>query len=360
MHSLNGNREHRGRGIRCPSFLRNKQDDIKAVLKDHKPHIVGLGEANFKYEHDIQDVTIPGYKLHVDSALGCPELGSTARVVVYTQDLIRVKRRHDLEDTKVSAIWLECGLPNQKGVLICMGYRQWRLLGQPDDSSASVAEQFARWAIFVGKWETALQEGKEVIVMMDANLDHLTWRNCISLPSHHSSNCLKSLIDLLFERILPLGVSQLVSGATRFERGQPSTGLDHVYSNKPDKLSPIYTYFTGMSDHKLIKITRYTKSFKQLPRYVRKRSFKEFNEEVFHQKLAECNLAEVLACTDTDSASQLLVSKLTDILNNLAPVTTIQVRSCYVPGLSKKTKQLQIERNEAHKKAAQSGDLESF
>ena len=189
---------------RCPSFLRNKQDDIKAVLKDHKPHIVGLGEANFKYEHDIQDVTIPGYKLHVDSALGCPELGSTARVVVYTQDLIRVKRRHDLEDTKVSAIWLECGLPNQKGVLICMGYRQWRLLGQPDDSSASVAEQFARWAIFVGKWETALQEGKEVIVMMDANLDHLTWRNCISLPSHHSSNCLKSLIDLLFERILEL------------------------------------------------------------------------------------------------------------------------------------------------------------
>ena len=366
VHSLNGNREKRGKGITCaywnkgPSFLINKQNDIKAILQDHKPHIIGLGEANFKHGHDIQDAAIQGYNLHLDSGLGSAEVGRTARVAVYTHELLRVKRRHDLEDEKVAAIWLECGLPQQKGVLVCMGYRQWRLPGQSDDSSASLAEQLARWTTFLEKWEAALLEGKEVLVMMDANLDHLTWRSTGSLASNHSSVRLKSLIDLLFEKIMPLGVSQLVTGATRFERGQPTTGLDHLYSNKPDKLSSTQTYFTGMYDHKLVKVIRYTKSFKQLPRYVRKRSFKHFDDASFLQKLSESNMADVLNCDDTNSATELLVGKLSDILNTMAPITTIQIRSNYVPGLTKETKELQRKRDEAQQIAAQTGDPEDW
>ena len=133
-------------------------------------------------------------------------------------------------------VWLECGLPRQKGMLVCIGYRQWRLLGQQDSNSASVSEQLERWTVFLDNWETALNEEKEVIVMLDANLDFLTWRNSDELPPHHSSNRLKSFIDTLFDRIMPLGVSQLVTGATRMERGQPQAGLDHIYTNKPEKL----------------------------------------------------------------------------------------------------------------------------
>ena len=45
VHSLNGNREHRGKGIICaywnkgPAFLINKQNDIESVLKEHKPSL---------------------------------------------------------------------------------------------------------------------------------------------------------------------------------------------------------------------------------------------------------------------------------------------------------------------------------
>ena len=137
-----------------------------------------------------------------------------ARVAVYTHKLLRVKRRPDLEDDRVAAVWLECGLPKQKSRLICMGYRQWRLLGQQDDKSASTSEQMTRWSTFLGQWEKALHKGKEVLVMLDANLDFLTWRNSESLPSNHSSNRLSGLVDALFDRIMPLGVSQLVTGAT--------------------------------------------------------------------------------------------------------------------------------------------------
>ena len=72
-----------------------------------------------------------------------------------------------------------------------------------------------------------------------------------NLPSHHSSIRLKSLIEALFDRILPLGVTQLVTGATRIERGQPKSGLDHLYSNRSEKLSSVQTFFTGVFDHKL-------------------------------------------------------------------------------------------------------------
>ena len=68
VHTMQGNRGQRGRGITClywnkgPSLLTNKQADIKSIIADHKPHILGLGEANFKNGQDLDDVAVPvGY-----------------------------------------------------------------------------------------------------------------------------------------------------------------------------------------------------------------------------------------------------------------------------------------------------------
>ena len=133
----------------------------------------------------MEDVQLQGYKLHLDSCVDNPDLG-LARVAVYTHDSLRVKRRSDLEDDTLAAIWLECGLPNQHSILVCVGYRQWQLPGQQDRTSASTAEQLSRWLVFLEKWENALSENKEVIVTLDANLDFLTWRQ-EGLPAHHSS-----------------------------------------------------------------------------------------------------------------------------------------------------------------------------
>ena len=275
-----------------------------------------------------------------------------ARVAVYTHKSIKVKRRPDLESSTVAAVWLECGLPNQNKILFCAGYRQWRLLGQKDSTSASTTEQLARWLKFLEMWEKALEEDKEVIVVLDANLDFLTWRSD-NLPPNHSSVRLKSLIDALFERIFPLGVSQLVTGATRLERGQPRAGLDHLYTNKPEKLSSVQTYFTGISDHKLVKFTRFSKSFRPRPRFIRKRMFKNFDSTKYKEALAASDLEEVLAITNVDEASELLVYKITKVLDMMAPVRTVQSRANYAPWLSKATKDLQNRRNAAQRTAAQ-------
>ena len=160
------------------------------------------------------------------------------------------------------------------------------------------------------------------------------------------------MVDALFERILPLGVVQLVTGATRMERGQPKAGLDNFYSNKPEKLSSIQTYFTGMSDHKLLKVTRFTKSYKQPPRFIRKRMFKKFEDETFLKKLSESNLEEVFDKADVNEATELLVQKINDVFDAMAPIRTVQTRYKYAPWLSSDTKKLQKKRDEAQKKAA--------
>ena len=246
IHICMGNRGYRGKGINClywnkgPTFLGNKQSDIETIIKDHNPHVLGLGEANFLREHNLDAVKQNGYDLHLDACVDDSQLG-VARVAVYTHNSIRVKRRHDLECKNVSAVWLECGLPHQKKILLCVGYRQWRLMGQKDNTSASINQQLARWESFLEMWEKALAEDKEVITTLDANLDFLTWRDD-DLPPNHSSVKLRPLTDALFHKIMPLGVSQLIKSATRVASGQPKSGLDHLYTNQPDKLSSVQTF----------------------------------------------------------------------------------------------------------------------
>ena len=57
------------------------------------------------------------------------------------------------------------------------GYRQWRLPGQLDGGAASciIPAQRQRWGMILTQWEKALEEERELICAMDANIDALSW-----------------------------------------------------------------------------------------------------------------------------------------------------------------------------------------
>ena len=75
---------------------------------------------------------------------------------------------------------------------------------QPDRSSHSEAAQLDRWSSFIGQWEMAISEDKEVLVAGDGNLNSFKWMRDDSIHR------LRNLIDLLFEKIIPHGFSQLM------------------------------------------------------------------------------------------------------------------------------------------------------
>ena len=63
-----------------------------------------------------------------------------------------------------------------------------------------------------------------------------------------------------------------------------------------------------------IKVTRFARSFRQNPRYIRKRVFKDFDDERFKEKLAETGLEEILEVNDVNEATKLFIGKI--ILGN--------------------------------------------
>merc|ERR1712002_971840 len=92
-------------------------------------------------------------------------------IMMIKEDLI-YKRRADLEDETTSTIWIELKLPKNKPILVASIYRQWSLpqiLNIKD--SHGITQQTERWDKVLDKWQQAISEKKEVIVMADDNMD---------------------------------------------------------------------------------------------------------------------------------------------------------------------------------------------
>ena len=207
--------------------------------------------------------------------------------------------------------------------------------------------------MFLDQWEKALNTGLEVLVAGDVNINHLDW----SLPHGVQSaqtNKLKPLINELFQRIFPHSVTQCVTVPTRFVSHQTPSGLDHLYTNRPDKLTTVETFFCGGSDHKLVFAVRSSKVVKKSVRYIRKRCYKSFDYENFMSDLESIKWWEVYQCDHVETAVDLFTNNFVSLLDRHIPLKVIQTRTKYVPWLSDQTKQLMDERDLAHSLAASS------
>ena len=205
----NGNRSAAGIRIghwnKGPGHLRTKMPEIKNIINDIHPHLLGISEANLSVNHDKNLSKIEEYTLHTCPTLENPVLQSS-RVVVYTHKSLVTKVRRDLMCDSYSSIWLEVGLPRHKKFLVCQTYREWQLMNQNDQSSLTVPEQLTRWNIFLDQWVRALDSGLEVHVLGDLNINHCNWTDT-TLPASNQTSKLRPLIQALFTFILPHGVS---------------------------------------------------------------------------------------------------------------------------------------------------------
>ena len=198
----------------------------------------------------------------------------------------------------------------------------------------------------------ALNEGKEVIVTGDMNINSLKWMRD-DLDPNDAVQKVKPLINTLFEKIVPYGVSQQVTSATHKE-----SCLDHVYTNKPEMLSECRAIYNGGSDHKMIQTVRYSKSVQRQERYIRKRCYKHFDEESFRAEIGLVQWIDVYLCDNADAAVQIFTKKITDVLDRHAPVKSVQVRAKYAPWLSNLTKMMIQQRNLAQQAAVLNPSLE--
>ena len=72
----------------------------------------------------------------------------------------------------------------------------------------------------------------------------------------------------------------------------------------------------------------------------RKRSYKNFDEEIFLQEVRNLPLWQIYSCDDPEDPVSILCYFLSSILDRLAPLKTYQVRKNYCPWLTNETKLL--------------------
>ena len=188
--------------------------------------------------------------------------------------------------------------------------------------------------MFIQQWEMAIRLGMEIHVQGDFNLNFLDFSNQDHVSNTSQSFRLRSLLCSLKDKIIPHGFCQLVQGVTRIWPGAESTLLDHHWTNHPEKVSFVHEYFQGASDHKMICITRTTKKVISKARIIKKTTFKNFDPEIFIEAVSKPSWLDVY---DIDTAVNLVSTKLNNILDEMAPVKVIQVRSHYALWMSEET-----------------------
>ena len=341
------------------AYLENKINEIEAVVDAVKPHLLVVSEGNLRKSVDQSTVQIPGYKLFTANTIQNPDIKNISRVLVYKHDSLVGKLRTDLMNNTVDSIWLELGFKNQKKILVGGLYRVWQHMGQgANKESLTPVAQLGRWKMFVTQWEKALDEKKETIVLGDVNVD---WLCCCSedqpaCPRQAAKwNAAKPLMEEFNRRITPHGVIQAVRGITRSARGQGDSALDLIFTSVPQKLSEARALIRAYSDHRLVLATRFTKNIIASPRYVKKRAYKNFDENKFVQEVRNTSMLDVYLSNDANEAAELLAKKLNAILDVMVPVKKIQLRHNFAPWISQECKAEMAARDTANKTAVESG-----
>ena len=101
----------------------------------------------------------------------------------------------------------------------------------------------------------------------------------------------------------------------------------------------------GDSDHDMVSVTRLSKQPPEVPRTVRKRSYKMFDEDQFLFDLAEVDWMDVLSCPDIDIAAELFALKFSSVLDWHAPWIIFQQRKYHKPWIASSTINLMKERD---------------
>lgn len=101
------------------------------------------------------------------------------------------------------------------------------------------------WGRLLKQWQSALEDNTSCVVMGYFNLDYMKWDSPVGLN--------KRMVDLMKEKVLSMGVLQLVQEKTRCTSEGRGTLIDQVWVNRREKGTRVDLDKSAASDHKLIK-----------------------------------------------------------------------------------------------------------
>ena len=198
-------------------------------------------------------------------------------------------------------LWVEVKRKKSKSVYVCAVYRP-PVRGQNLD----VVE---RYKSFLMSCVDKLPKDSEIFMLGDFN--------CNMLQTNRLSGIIN---DLCKAR----GLFQFVDVPTRITETS-STLIDLVLSNS-DHAMDCQVHDIGLSDHCFISIKRGELKVERQPKFIESRSFKNFSEEIFLDRLGNLDWTNVMNASNVDDAAEAFNENVLQVLNALAPVTKKRVR----------------------------------
>ena len=273
-------------------------DDLKWLLDtlDHKFDIIGISETKIRESIEpLSDIKVPGYEF-----IQTPTKTSFGGVGLFIKEGLNYKIRHDLSNSiceVTESLFIELTDKSGNNLLVGCIYRH------PSSAINTFIENFLEELLT----NISKEKNKKCTILGDFNADLLK-------IGDHSETC--DFYDILSS----FGYKPLIMQPTRVT-SKTATLIDNIFVNDIETRSSGGNITTSISDHFsqfcLMDIFDKPKPNKA-PRYGR--SYKNFNEEIFHNEIKQKDWNKLFENKSSESCMNTFYNTIEQLLDEMAPV----------------------------------------
>ncbi|EDO29189.1 predicted protein [Nematostella vectensis] len=240
--------------VDCLTMPKFEQLKLLMLDKDSRPQVdvLSINESALKPSIPDSLYSIPHFDMYRRDRKGSKKKGG---VLMYVNTDLKHKRRTDLEDTNIESIWMEIyPFKSNRPVLFNGLYRPPSYCKEDDIALENNVE-------------SAYLLNFETIILGDLNINYLA-----------SSNFKKHRLVRAFTS---MNFKQLVTQVTR---PISETCLDHIFSNRPERIHSIGTRDFALSDHLpvfAVRLYSKTKNPRAIPGKIMYRRMKDLDKSRF-------------------------------------------------------------------------------
>ncbi len=235
---------------------------------------------------------------------------------------LAIKQRMDLMDCGFQSVWIELERKNKRNLLLCGLYREW---GKTPEEKALDAQE-DRLSIFLNQVEKASKEKKEVCIMGDMNLDHKHWQD----KKYYLSRLVTKLKSILNSSGLEMAETGTTFEAYRDgQNGAITSTLDHVYYSGSLCID-VLVGEESLSDHFPVTAelkTQSTREKKIKKRTISVRMVKKISKDRLEEELLKIPWGCLAEMEEVDEMVEFYTESLKKVLDVLAPIRQIKLKS---------------------------------
>ena len=298
------------------AWWENKQTEITALTQEWDPDLLFISEANLRETITQEERHIQGYYIIVPNT--SVNIGYS-RIILLVKEGVKISIMDECMDMNIPAIWVKIIACGRKPIVIGGLYREHHLLLQPQPNLTDDRNlQIVRWKKSINGWLKAAKNTK-CILIGDLNLDYTRWAN----PDFRT----KKMVQDTKDQIETQGFCQMIKNVTRSWPGQPSSLVDHLWTNSPGSIISTMNVVRAASDHNHISATIRTKDRTEYAHEITIRDRKNMSLNEYRDKLKSLDWTEFYSSEDINKLNDIFVTKVGGILNILAPLKNHQMRS---------------------------------